>query len=170
MDVCSQSWEDQYDQEDDLHAIVQFGPNSLRVNITNRLADKFLEVCLDVQGMTPDLALEGCKAFAQDLNELMMFGGSSNSKSSSSQEHTLPPFAKRLEDVVNLMSMDTKPLRDLKMALGGLGAGGLSPVLSYTAFSQDGTLMEEAMSMLRAKGFAWIHLEDAISVLNRRDE
>jgi hypothetical protein len=161
MEVCKRSWDADNGGDDEISRIVGFAPLSIRTNVTNRLADKFLEVCLDAHGMTPEVALDGARVFYHDAKSV--FGKSSE----------LPPFARRLVDVVRLMTMESKQLRDLRMALFGLAQ--VSPsqetfMLHYLVFAQDGTLLEEATSMLRAKGFAWIHLEDAISVLNRRTD
>jgi hypothetical protein len=74
-------------------------------------------------------------------------------------------------DVAELMMWKTRPMRDLKTALLGLTHSfGESNTLNIHAFSKDGTLIDEAMYMLRAKGFSCLHLEDAVSILNRRTD
>jgi len=133
-----------------------FAPASIQANVTNRLVDKFLEVALDAHGMTPEIVLEGAMVFARDMEGLF---GSTN----------LQPFTMRLMDVVQFMTMDIKRMGALKIALLGLSHSfGESNILHFSVFSQDGTLMDEGTYMLRAKGFAFLDLGDAVSILNRR--
>jgi hypothetical protein len=135
----------------------QFAPAAIRLNVIDRLADKFLEVCLDAHAMTPDLVLQGCLVVAEDVNTL--FNGLRSS------------LADRLLDVTKFMTMDNKSMHGLRMALFGLSqtpnAPEELPLLNYAQFASDGTLLDEATSMIRAKGYG-VHLEDAISILNRR--
>ena len=135
----------------------QFAPAAIRLNVIDRLADKFLEVALDAHGMTPDLVLQGCLVVAEDVKILF-----SSLRSS---------LADRLFDVTAFMTMDNKNMRGLRMALFGLSqspnAPEEPPLLNFAQFASDGTLLDEATSMIRAKGYG-VHLEDAISVLNRR--
>lgn len=138
----------------------QFGPTAIRLNVIDRLADKFLEVALDVHGMTPDLYLQGCLVVAEDVKTL--FHGLRSS------------LADRLLNVTKFMTMDNKGMHGLRMALFGLSqatpnAPEESPLLSYTHFAADGTLANEATSMIRAKGYG-LHLEDAVSIMNRRSD
>jgi hypothetical protein len=133
--------------------IAQFAPRAMRTHVMNRVADKFIEVALDVHDMTPDIWLEGAKVFARDVAVMM---GSS----------TDMPLVLRLLDVTKLLSLDTKSIQALMAALGGLV--GASTILDVYDFSSDGTLYEEATSMIKAKGFISIELEDVVSILNRR--
>jgi hypothetical protein len=152
MSVCSRPLGDQ---------LMMFAPASIQTNVTNRLADKFLEVALDAHGMTPDIHPNGAKVFARDMERLL----------GSKRLLLLSPFATRLMDVAELMMWKTRPMRDLKTALLGLTHSfGESNTLNIHAFSKDGTLIDEAMYMLRAKGFSCLHLEDAVSILNRRTD
>ena len=118
----------------------------------NRVADKFLEVVLDVHEITPNIWREGAKIFARDIQ--VVFGSSDL------------PSVKRLLDISRLLSMDSKSLEGLFAALAGLV--GAETFLDIHDFSEDGTILEEATSMVKAKGFAFIHLEDVVSILNRR--
>jgi hypothetical protein len=145
------------EDQDELKSIILFAPMAVRSNITDRLADKFLEVALDAHGSTPDISLDGAKTFYVDV--LGLFGGP-----------PLPPLAMRLIDVAKFMSMEPKQFHEIKLALSGL----VQPMpssgpLHFESFSQDGTLLDEAVSMIRAKGYTWMHLEDVLSILNRRN-
>jgi hypothetical protein len=180
--------------------VSRFASNAMRDQVWNRLADKLLEVALDVHSMTPDIWQQGATIFARDVSILFM-GASSSSASSSGKtagpsskvanpprsggsrgspgksttttSHIITttattsnlPMVLRLLDLVRLMSMDSASLSRLFHALAGLaGTGFLDP----EDFSSDGTLYEEAMSMIQAKGFIHLELEDTFSILNRR--
>jgi hypothetical protein len=156
LSVCS--YGTSTEELEEMSSITAFAPLAIRSNVTDRLAEKFLEVALDAHGMTPDITLSGARRFHRDMQ--ILFG-----------DPPLPPLTLRLFDVTRFMKMDPKPFRELKRAISGL----VQPLpsldsLHYEAFEQDGTVLDEAISMLRAKGYAWMHLEDALSILNRRDE
>jgi hypothetical protein len=142
--------EDQ-ETQDDLQ-IAHFAPLAIRTHVMNRVADKFLEVAVDIHDMTPDIWQEGAKVFARDVSVIM---GSSDL-----------PLVLRLLDITKLMSNDSKSVKPLFTALGGLVAA--ETFLDSHDFSADGTLYEEAISMIKAKGFSSIELEDVVSILNRR--
>jgi hypothetical protein len=143
-------------EQDELKSIISFAPMAIRSNVTDRMADKLLEVALDAHGMTPDIELSGAKTFHRDVRGL--FGSP-----------PLPPLAMRLLDVTTFMSMDNKPFQEMKLAISGLlHQTPVSGPLLYEEFVQDGTLLDEAVLMVRAKGYTWIHLEDVVSILNRR--
>lgn len=137
----------------------QFAPAAIRMNLIDRLADKFLEVTLDAHGSTPDLNLKGCLVVAEDVKAL--FSGLDS------------PLAARLLVITSFMTMDSRQMHALRMALFGLAQPFSHPnealLLNYAQFSSDGTLLDEAISMLRAKGYA-LDLDDAISILNRRKD
>ena len=142
----------------EMSSVTAFAPLAIRSNVTDRMAEKFLEVALDAHGMTPDITLSGARHFHSDM--LALFG-----------DPPLPPLTLRLFDVTRFMKMDLKPFQELKRAISGL----VQPLpslesLYYEAFQQDGTVLDEAISMIRAKGYAWMYLEDVLSILNRRDE
>jgi hypothetical protein len=136
-----------------------FAPAAIRLHVIDRLADKILEVVQDAHGMTPDLNLKGCLVVAEDAK--VLFTGLDSQ------------LAARLLGVASFMTMDSRQMHSLRMALFGLAQPfshpDETPLLNYSQFSLDGTLLDEAMSMLRAKGYA-LHLEDAISILNRRKD
>ena len=141
----------------DTNELESFAPAAIRMNVIDRLADKFLEVVLDAHGMTPELMLKGCLVVAEDMK--VLFHGLHS------------PLADRLLQVTRFMTMDSKNMHGLRMALFGLSQTPNTleelPLLKYEQFAFDGTLLDEAISMIRAKGYG-VHLEDAISIMNRR--
>lgn len=131
----------------------QFAPREIQTQIMNRVAEKILEVALDVNDVTPDLLQDGCQIFARDVNVLLgAFAGLS--------------IVDRILDIVQLMTMHSNAAQGLLAALGGLV--GSADGLSIHDFSSDETIYDEAMMMLKAKGFVNLELNDAISILNRR--
>lgn len=154
--VCADGTSAKHHEE--IGSVTSFAPLAIRSNVTDRMAEKFLEVALDAHGMTPDITLSGARRFHRDM--LTLFGSP-----------PLPSLTLRLFDVTRFMKMDPKPFKELKRAISGL----VQPLpsldsLHYEAFENDGTVLDEAISMLRAKGYAWMYLEDALSIFNRRGE
>lgn len=132
--------------------IAFFAPSKMRAEVMNRVAEKFLEVALDINRVTPDIWTKGAAVFARDVHSVV---GSFEDIATVS----------RLLEVTRLMTMDFVAVQGLFGALGGLV--GSYAFLDVDEFTSDATLNEEAVQMLRAKN---IHgsLEDAISILNRR--
>lgn len=133
--------------------IAHFAPRAIQIHVYNRVADKLLEVALDIHDMTPDLWQQGAKVFARDVDAIV---GSFSDL----------PLVRRLLDVVQLMIMDSSSSQGLVVALGGLV--GATDFLDIHDFSGDETVYDEAVMMLKAKGFAHLELKDAVSILNRR--
>ncbi len=133
--------------------IAQFAPRAIQTHIMNRVADKLLEVALDVNEVTPDLWQEGSQIFARDIHVLVgSFTGLS--------------LVHRLLDVVQLMTLNSSASQGLFEALGGLV--GATDYLDIHDFSSDETIHDEAVMMLKAKGFVHLELKDAVAILNRR--
>jgi hypothetical protein len=137
---------------DNDHKIALFAPLAMRTHVMNRVATKFLEVALDVDNMSPAIWQTGAKIFSRDVAVVM--GPSDLS------------LVLRLLEVTKLLSLDNKSIRSLFNALAGLV--GAESFLDINDFTSDGTIYEEATSMIKAKGFSSLELEDAVSVLNRR--
>ena len=93
------------------------------------------------------------KVFARDVSSLI--------------PHSDLSETRRLFDLTKLMTTNYNDIQALFYALGGL-LGSSDSFLYIEAFAADATLYEEALSMVRAKGFAFLSLEDTVSVLNRR--
>lgn len=130
-----------------------YAPQKMRDALLSLIAEKLLEVALDLQGMTPDLLRPGCALFARDVNAL--FG-----------EALLPKHALRVLDITKLMRMESPKLSGIGGALCGLS--GLPAPLTEAIFEADDRLFEEAISMIRAQGLAYLELADVFAVLNRR--
>jgi len=145
-----------YADEFDAHELADFAPSLLRNRILSLVGDKFLEIALNWNGMTPELLYTGSTLFAQDVEAV--FGVTDR----------LPPDVLRLLDVAKIMSMDNTTLAGIGNALCGL-AGQPGP-LTEDVFASDGRLYEEAMSMIQAKGFVWLTLDDVLLILNRRND
>lgn len=131
--------------------IKQIAPHEMVKQVMERLADKFMEVAMDIHGMAPDIWHAGAQVFARDVKVLF--------------DEPRFQLSSRLLDVAMLMSMDSKISRGLFFAISGLVG---SEHVNFEAFADDGRLFEEAMSMVKAKGLVSIELEDVISILNRR--
>jgi len=120
LKLCSESDEDEMTEAEGRNFAIQFAPRVMREKVMPRLADKFLEVALDLHGLTPDILLEGAQIFESDVNEI--FDGFA---SSLPQEQDSASFAIvfRLLDIAQLMAIPTKQLCDLQSALMGLVGG-----------------------------------------------
>jgi hypothetical protein len=125
----------------------------MREGVLTLVAEKLLEVAMNFQGSTPDLLTGGCVMFARDVHSLF-------------DSALLPLEALRLLDISRVMAMESAALVHIGGVLCGLA--GLPAPLPEDAFMGDERLHEEATSMVRAKGLAFVEVEDVISVLNRR--
>ena len=128
----------------------------MRESILSLLAEQFLQVALNADGMTLELAEQGSLVFAQHVQSVLEIFPT----------ELLPLTARRLLDVTRWMSMKHTELSGIGNALCGLA--GLPAPLTMEPFEQDDRLAEEAMAMIQAKGFVWMKLGDTISILNRR--
>ncbi|KAL3908203.1 MAG: hypothetical protein SGARI_003169, partial [Bacillariaceae sp.] len=132
--------------------IAFFAPLKMRTHVMNQVADKFLEVALDINQVTPDIWSKGAAIFARDVYGLV----------GTCQDL---PAVSRLLEVTKLMTMNIHAAQGLFAALGGLV--GSTAFLDLDDFTADELVNEQAISMLKAKN---IHcpLADAVSILNRR--
>lgn len=133
-----------------------FATRLMRELLLSSIAEKLLEVALDLQGMTPELRHQGCLLFSRDVRAL--FGDC----------RYLPNHALRILDVAKFMSMKSSILNAIGGTLCGL-AGRPAP-LNEAFFEVDDKLFEEAISMIRAKGFVYLELSDVFAILNRRQD
>jgi hypothetical protein len=144
------------DNQEESTSVSAFAPMAIRSNVTDRVAEKFLEVALDAHGMTPEITFAGAKCFHSDVMALL-------------GDLPHPPLAMRLFDVTKFMTIPPKSFHELSMAISCLvQVDPFVEPLHIGAFEEDGTVLDEAVSMLRAKGFSWMYLEEALSILNRR--
>jgi hypothetical protein len=142
-----------YGRQETHKEVDDFAAGRLRDGVVTLVSEKLLEVAMNYQGMTPDLFDSGCNMFAQDVNSI--FASS-----------RLPITALRLLDIARAMATDSASL----VRIGGVlcGLAGMPAPLPEDTFMGDERLHEEATSMIRAKGFVFLAVEDIISVLNRR--
>ena len=145
--------------------INNFASNVIRGRILSSMAEKILEVALDIHGMTPDLNQYGCSIFANDAVTLLLHHHDDNQNDDSSAI-IVPEYVLRVLDIVKLMQYDSAALRGIGNALCGLS--GQSAPLTEDAFTMDDRIYDEAICMIRAKGLLYIELSDVINVLNRR--
>lgn len=131
-----------------------FAPTRMRDQVVALLAERFLSICLDVDGMTPDLRQPGCALFYKHVE--MIF----------SSQPELPQIALRVMDVAKVMSLPPADVVTIGNALCGL-ADQAAP-LEYDVFDNDDRLFQEGTDMIRAKGLLWLELSDLLPVLNRR--
>ena len=144
------------DNQEESTSVSAFAPMAIRSNVTDRVAEKFLEVALDAHGMTPEITFAGAKCFHSDVMALL-------------GDLPHPPLAMRLFDVTKFMTIPPKSFHELSMAISCLvQVDPFVEPLHIGAFEEDGTVLDDAVSMLRAKGFSWMYLEEALSILNRR--
>jgi len=133
----------------------QFAPLAIQRQVMSGVADKLLEVVLDIHDMTPDLYLHGSQVFSRDVESLM-------------GEFSDLEVVRRLLDITKLLVSES--IDGLRDALGGLVVVGesMDTYLEIDDFSSDEKIYDEAVMMLHVKGFTHLELKDAISVLNRR--
>ncbi|KAL3903363.1 MAG: hypothetical protein SGILL_010472, partial [Bacillariaceae sp.] len=118
-------------------SIALFAPSKMRLNIMNKVAEKFLEVALDVNHVTPDIWSKGAAIFARDVYSVV----------GACQEF---PAVARLLEVTKLMTLNLHVAHGLFEALGGL-MGATTAFLDVHEFMADQNLNEQAISMLKAK-------------------
>ena len=142
--------------------INNFAPNMIRERILSSMAEKILEVALDIHGMTPDLNRYGCSIFANDAVTLL----SQQNDKNGSFSIAVPEYVLRVLDIVKMMQYDSATLIGIGNALCGLS--GQSAPITEDAFTMDDRIYDEAICMIRAKGLLYIELSDVITILNRR--
>mmetsp|Transcript_10277 Transcript_10277/g.15450 ORF Transcript_10277/g.15450 Transcript_10277/m.15450 type:complete len:263 (+) Transcript_10277:321-1109(+) len=152
-----------------IHIIGQI-PLQIIKNVAGRIEEKLLEVALDYNDMIPDLNHAGCAIFFFDVSQI-----TSLFQNTLHWDNAQSPLA-RLDDVINLMSLDDTKFRRLRDALKDLLVDPsyemghmecFSPML-IDLLGQDGTLFNEAQSMIFSQGFHYLSVYDAINIMNRR--
>ena len=135
--------------------ILWHAARQLRDEVLTNLSLKFLEVLLNWHGIDDGNGInsEGMELISSHVE--LMFG-----------QALLPHTAMRLRDVCKLI-LDRGDATALMDALCGL-AGQPAPPLEIDSFVLDDRILEEATSMLRAKKYLWLELQDALLIINRR--
>jgi len=140
--------------------MMYFGSQSIENSLSHAVGCKFLDIGLDPMGMCPEIYLDGAKQFCHDVCAFKrLFQHTTSSEG---------PM-ERAVAASRLMSLDESPLTALRDALCALISSDTgSEALFISDFAADSRLLEEAESMLDAKGFGSLALEEAVSIMNRR--
>ncbi len=145
-------------------------PYNIMNNVAVRIEEKFTEIALDYNNMIPELRCSGCKIFAFDTNTLACLFQSLDDVHNDNN-----PFS-RLKEIIDLMSMDIVKFEAFRAAMTGLLCNPLAVLPQREVFDNsvieqlenDGTLYNEAQSMILAQGFENLNIYDVINVMNRR--
>jgi len=175
---------DEGKDEPDYHAVetkmnlVENIPLKILKNISQRVEEKFLDIALDYNNMIPELNITGCTYFSHDVEHIAnVFRISIVDKGSQEDGALALNTFNRLKDVTKLMAMEDGKFKSLCNAIRMLLAEPLLDSLenNYNVhpviideLEEDGTLYNEAQSMILAQGFQYLNLRDAINVMNRR--
>ncbi len=173
-------------------SLLEFGCHSIRDAIKFAIGQKLLDIAIDPQGMTPEISLGGAIQFRHDV---MSFGrlfdesGSGIVSAEKRSQTNEPGPMERVETASRLMSLESSQILTLREALRALlvdqnyestslfGRGRGVPAndcldseqrLIVDDYCNDERIMEEAISMIEAKGFGALSLDEAISLINRR--
>jgi len=141
--------------------MMYFGSQSIENSLSYAVGCKFLDIALDPMGMCPEIYIEGAKQFCHDVCAFKhLFQHTTSSEG---------PMERAVAASL-LMSLDESPLSTLRDALRALisSGAGSEGALFISDFSADSRLLQEAESMLDAKGFGSLALEEAVSIINRR--
>eukprot|EP00985_Skeletonema_marinoi_P000109 scaffold29_cov101-Skeletonema_marinoi.AAC.9 len=140
--------------------MMYFGSQSIENSLSHAVGCKFLDIGLDPMGMCPEIYLDGAKQFCHDVCAFKrLFQHITSSEG---------PM-ERAVAASRLISLDESPLTALRNALCSLISSDTgSEALFISDFAADSRLLEEAESMLDAKGFGSLALEEAVSIMNRR--
>lgn len=140
--------------------MMYFGCQSIQDSLSYAIGRKFLDVALDPMGMCPEIHLGGAKQFCHDVCTFKALF-----QHTTSSEGPL----ERAVAASRLMALDTSQLAVLRNALRALVSfNGEGEALFISDFVDDSRLLKEADSMLAAKGFGSLALEEAVSIINRR--
>ena len=140
--------------------MMYFGCRSIEKKLSYAIGRKFLDVALDPMGMCPEVHLDGAKQFCHDVCTFKALF-----QHTTSSEGPL----ERAVAASRLMALETSQLSALRNALRALVSfNGEGEALFISDFAEDSRLIEESDSMLAAKGFGSLALEEAVSIINRR--
>lgn len=140
--------------------MMYFGCQSIQNSLSYAIGRKFLDVALDPMGMCPEIHLDGAKQFCHDVCTFKAL----------LQHKTLSEGPlERAVAAARLMALETSQITALRNALRALVSfNGEGEALFISDFAADSRLLQEGESMLVAKGFGSLALEEAISIINRR--
>ena len=181
--------------QDESRHLLYFGGHSIRNAIEFAIGQKLLDIAIDPQGMTPEICLGGAIQFRRDVLSFSRLFDEGDSGNVAENEPMLynpmnePGPMERAETASRLMSLESPQIRTLREALRALLVGQNSASGSIFSrgggksaddcfdseqrlivddFCNDARLMDEATSMIEAKGFGALSLDEALTIINRR--
>ena len=156
--------------------MLSYGAYAIKNALSTSISQKLLDIAIDPQGMTPEIHLSGAQQFRCDAMSIVHLF------SSRTDQNGTGPL-ERVAAASHLMSLTSTQLQQLKQILfdlsashnkigsmfaGGIEDEGIGVRLEVESFYSDERLVMEAESMLSAKGFHALALEEALSIINRR--
>jgi len=167
--------------EQSMMTMLFFGNRSVFGTLSSAISAKFLEIAVDPQGMAPEIRRGGAQQFNHDV---LTFAELFDSHSFPSRISTNINPMERACAASRLMSAEPAHIQSLRKALNDLAtpSSGIitllerrndveehdfMPRLNLDDFYADERLVEEAQSMLSAKGYGVLELEEVISIINR---
>ncbi|KAL3776089.1 hypothetical protein ACHAW5_002741 [Stephanodiscus triporus] len=159
------------------------------------IGQKLLDIAIDPQGMTPEIYIDGAMQFQHDVmafDRLFRVGDGSGAEENriAASKVFEPGPMERAVTASRLMSLESSQIQAIREALRALAVPNSSAVgsifgrgrgdelsgessvsherLDVDDFYSDERLMDEAVSMLEAKNFGALSLDEALSILNRR--
>ena len=171
------------------------GCRSIHDALKFAIAQKLLDIAIDPQGMTPNIFICGAMQFQHDVmafDRLFRVGGGGGAveKRSAASNIVEPGPMDRAVTASRLMSLESSQIQAIREAFRALAVPSSSAGsffsrgmadelagefavcnerLNVDDFYTDDRLMDEAVSMLEAKGFGELSLDEALSILNRRE-
>ena len=157
------------------------GCQSIHDAIKCATGQKLLDIALDPQGMCPEIYQSGAEQFQHDVTAF-------NRLFSARQTDQQPGPMERVVTSARLMSLESSQIHSLRETFRSL-VDADSPIrnlfgrtvddsgemnepsisrLNVDDFYKDQRLLTEASSMLEAKNYQYLALEEALSILNRR--
>jgi hypothetical protein len=159
--------------------MLSYGAQTVENALATSICQKLLDIAIDPQGMTPEIQLAGAQQFRCDAMSIVhLFSKSTVTNGTGPLE--------RVAAASHLMALNSTQLQHLKETLldlssshnkiGSMFVGGTTMEgedisrqrLEVDSFYSDERLVMEAESMLGAKGFHALALEEALSIINRR--
>lgn len=167
--------------EQSMMTMLSFGNRSVFSTLLSAISGKFMEIAVDPQGMAPEIRRGGALQFNHDI---LTFAELFDSQDFPSIFSTNINPMERACAASRLMSAEPAQIQSLRQALNDLAtpSSGIITLferrndveehdtilrLNLDDFYADERLVEEAHSMLSAKGYGILELEEAISILNR---
>jgi len=168
-----------------LSSHLNHGVKSIHDALKFSIGQKLLDIAIDPQGMTPEIYISGAIQFQHDVDtfDRLFRAGGGNGAGGDAEQGPL----ERAVSASRLMSLELSQIEGIRSALRDLAVRSSAGVGSYFGhrrgdedenqfakrlnvddFYGDERLMNEAVSMLEAKDFGALSLDEALLILNRR--